>query len=77
MSCIRCERCSDLIDSDEDPECFVATGSKDVVWCENCRNDMEEELEDKCNSSREFSAEQQAVIDAAETAEEEEKCSGR
>ena len=45
MSMIRCDRCSVLIDSDDDPECFT---SKDKphdcegrVLCEPCREQCE------------------------------------
>lgn len=34
MSCIRCDRCPEIIDSDDDPECFL---SDDYVLCEACR----------------------------------------
>ena len=43
MSMIRCELCSRLIDSDDDPECFVeefwtgTTPERDGVLCEPCR----------------------------------------
>lgn len=50
MSCIRCDGCSRIIDSDEDPECFVEVGNmraqtKDVVWCEPCRDRHISELD--------------------------------
>lgn len=43
MSVIRCEICAHLIDSDEDPDCFVEefwtanNEDKDAVLCEQCR----------------------------------------
>ena len=55
MSMIRCDYCSDIFDSDEDPDCFV----EPKVICENCRERLQE--------LREFSPEQQAFIDAAES----------
>ena len=41
MSIIRCDRCSTMIDSDEDAECFVEPdkfGKLPHVWCEPCRD---------------------------------------
>jgi hypothetical protein len=55
MSMIRCDRCSRLIDSDDDPECFVQVidhgddgATKDAVLCEPCREKQlrDEELPD-------------------------------
>lgn len=39
---IRCDGCNELIDSDDDAECFVEVGNmraqtKDMVLCEPCR----------------------------------------
>jgi hypothetical protein len=48
MSVIRCDKCSRLIDSDEDLECFIQViydgATWDAVRCEVCR-DREEEME--------------------------------
>lgn len=51
MSIIRCDRCSRLIDSDFDAECFVQVmdygddgATKDAVLCEPCR---EKQLRDE------------------------------
>jgi hypothetical protein len=43
MSMIRCDRCERLIDSDDDPECFVE--KTDEVLCEWCRGDIESQQE--------------------------------
>lgn len=40
MSMIGCEACGHLIDSDDDPDCFVEVpwlNLADKVWCEGCR----------------------------------------
>ena len=39
MSCLHCDRCSRLIDSDYDLDCFVNDG--DYIVCETCRDRME------------------------------------
>ena len=39
MSCVLCDKCSRLIDSDDDVECFI--GDTDIVACERCRERME------------------------------------
>ncbi len=44
MSIIACDGCSDFIDSDADPFCFVELGDQrrlpaEVVWCEPCREE--------------------------------------
>lgn len=44
MSMIRCDRCAQIIDSDDDPECFVENpGCRygDRVICEACRYQLE------------------------------------
>ena len=51
MSMITCEDCDRLIDSDDDPDCFVYTGNykrqhHEKVMCENCRQKYFDELED-------------------------------
>ena len=43
MSMVICEKCDRLIDSDDDPDCFVETGNmrrlhQTVVMCEPCRD---------------------------------------
>jgi hypothetical protein len=45
MSMVLCDCCMNLIDSDEDPDCFVG----DRIWCEACRenNMTEEEIEQR------------------------------
>ena len=48
VSMIRCEQCEWLIDSDDDPECFVYVGNykrlhAEIVLCEKCRDDREAE----------------------------------
>lgn len=42
MSCIHCDDCCRLIDSDDDPDCFVEAGNPlglplERVLCERCR----------------------------------------
>jgi hypothetical protein len=44
MSMICCEQCGHLIDSDDDPDCFVEVGNmrrlhKEIVLCEGCREE--------------------------------------
>lgn len=56
MSVLRCTRCSALIDSDDDPACFVENpglpGSMgDQVLCEPCR-DREESERDRGDEPR-------------------------
>ena len=41
MSIIRCERCPTLIDSDDDPDCFVSIGEDSITLCEPCRDKHE------------------------------------
>lgn len=76
MSMIRCEGssngCCELIDSDADPECFVEVGNmrrlhSTKVLCVACRDEREAEIERGMNvdPEREFSPEQQAIVDAA------------
>lgn len=51
MSMIRCDRCSNLIDSDDDPDCFVddprhsIPPHPDRVLCEPCRDEQEDDGE--------------------------------
>lgn len=42
MSMIRCDLCNRLIDSDDDPDCFVE-GNPSGCFCERCREQAEEE----------------------------------
>lgn len=54
MSMIRCERCDVLIDSDDDPDCFVEPDKLDPrshVWCEACR-DKETAYWDRVDAGR-------------------------
>lgn len=42
MSMCRCDGCDRLIDSDDDPDCFVEVGNmrrlhKEIILCEPCR----------------------------------------
>ena len=53
MSWLACERCGDLINSDNDPDCFLfgehamIPGPEKRKWdamlCESCREELEEE----------------------------------
>lgn len=50
MSMIACDRCPTIINSDDDPTCFVETGDmrrmhKTIVLCERCREKREAERE--------------------------------
>jgi|GEM_PF-5740201 len=50
MSMIRCDHCPALIDSDDDPDCFVEVGnmrrlSETIVMCEPCRDRWREKRE--------------------------------
>ena len=50
MSVIRCDRCHDFIDSDEDPGCFVEVpwlNLDERVWCESCREEEFDEWEEE------------------------------
>ena len=58
MSMIYCRDCDQLIDSDEDPECFVETGHTDrayhtIVLCAACRDNrvLQEQYEAPQNGS--------------------------
>lgn len=46
MSMIRCDLCENLIDSDDDPACFVE-GNPSGCFCESCRAEAEAEAEAK------------------------------
>lgn len=46
MSMIRCDECSRLVDSDDDPECFLTRDRKDWIVCEVCRERLGRELEE-------------------------------
>ena len=46
MSMIYCEGCAILINSDDDPDCFVEVGNmrrmhKTIALCEKCRHERE------------------------------------
>jgi hypothetical protein len=43
MSMVMCERCDRMIDSDDDPDCFVE--NPDAVLCEWCREEREAQQE--------------------------------
>lgn len=50
MSMCRCERCSKLIDSDFDMDCFVEVGNMrrlndTIILCEHCREEREKQIE--------------------------------
>lgn len=66
MSIDRCSRCGDLVDTDAEPEAYVDVGNMRGLeaWICLCRRHREE-YEDG-PPEREFSPEQQAIIDAAE-----------
>lgn len=44
MSMIRCDLCDRLIDSDDDPDCFVE-GNPSGCFCEPCRDRAAAEIE--------------------------------
>jgi hypothetical protein len=51
MSMIKCAGCDAMIDSDDDPDCFVEVGNmrrlhRTIAFCEPCRERREEELGD-------------------------------
>lgn len=37
MSMIKCDSCQSIIDSDDDPDCFIETKYGDKVSCQWCR----------------------------------------
>ena len=44
MSMARCDSCSDPIDSDDDPDCFIETSPTTTVCrCKWCRDEDEED----------------------------------
>jgi hypothetical protein len=50
MSMVICFDCDELIDSDDDHECFVEVGNmrrqtSTICLCENCRGRREDQLE--------------------------------
>lgn len=54
MSCLWCEGCGNIVDSDDDPECVFDTPTRlNVVMCEACRemSDIEHELNYLANES--------------------------
>lgn len=78
MSIDRCSRCSELVDTDEEPEAYVDVsnqrrGPEDwQCFCRRCRERREDEIGQE-PPDREFSPAQQAIIDAAEADSEEPK----
>ena len=46
MSIICCDSCGEFIDSDDDPSCFTndPEDNREVVWCEICREEHEQEM---------------------------------
>jgi hypothetical protein len=51
MSMVICVDCDSLIDSDDDPECFVEIGNmrrlhQTIIICENCRGRRDDDLLD-------------------------------
>ena len=66
MSMCMCERCDKMIDSDDDPECFIDAPEREfgtIILCEWCRNDREAQLE--ADAQHQAFAEQQAMGDVA------------
>jgi hypothetical protein len=52
MSMILCDRCNMVIDSDDDPDCFVETGNQrrlheTTILCETCRDKRQAKEEDQ------------------------------
>lgn len=50
MSCVRCQKCRDIVDSDYDPDCFIELPKlPDERWaqtielCETCRENYVDE----------------------------------
>lgn len=44
MSMVICHRCDNLIDSDDDPDCFIPLGEgRTRVYCEACRDEPEDD----------------------------------
>lgn len=71
MSMIRCDLCETLIDSDDDPECFVE-GNPSGCFCKWCREQAEAESERRPRRmppNWQPTPEQQAIMDAAEDEE--------
>jgi hypothetical protein len=55
MSMIICQGCDRLIDSDDDPGCFLDVGSNQIkVLCESCRERLQQELERETNAELPF-----------------------
>ena len=71
MSVCVCKDCDRLIDSDDDPDCFVKVGNNgyDAV-CESCRTVREADAVNSMPPDWEPTPAQQAIMDAAEDAEE-------
>lgn len=45
MAMTRCDECDELIDSDDDPECFtgIEHNYKERILCGNCREELLDE----------------------------------
>jgi len=77
MSVDRCSRCSNLVDTDNEPEAYVEVamdvrGNPDYIClCRGCRERHEEEMEREASEPRRMptdwtpTAAQQAIMDAA------------
>lgn len=54
MSCLWCQYCGYLVDTDDDPEALFDTDTKlDVVQCESCRkmSEIDHRLNDAANAA--------------------------
>ena len=54
MSMIRCDGCDRIIDSDDDPDCFVEVGNMrrmnfTKVMCERCRDEYYSAMDDQAD----------------------------
>jgi len=81
MSMCLCKDCDHLINSDDDPDCFVEVGNmRRMTWtetvCKSCRDAREERAEREADQSNSMPPDweptpaQQTIIDAAENEEE-------
>lgn len=67
MSIIICESCDRMIDSDDDPDCFVEVGNmrrmhQTAVYCEPCRERMlEQQIDDDMGEANAALAELEQV----------------
>lgn len=76
MSVDRCSRCGDLVDTDDEPEAYVQVGNmrqeeKYICLCRRHREQYEDEREGpaerKMPADWKPTAEQQAIMDAADS----------